>query len=63
MNENKEIENLLIRLSGVSRDITKSVNFSGNITKKQIKERETVIKKLSQKLNLDPEYLTEKLNL
>lgn len=60
--ENREIEDLLIRLSRVSRDMTKSVNASGNMTKKQIKEQEIVVRKLSKKLGLDLEYLDDKLN-
>ncbi|MEB6038210.1 hypothetical protein [Staphylococcus pseudoxylosus] len=60
--ENREIEDLLIRLSRVSRDMTKSVNASGNMTKKQIKEQEIVVRKLSKKLGLDSEYLDDKLN-
>lgn len=60
--ENREIEDLLIRLSRVSRDMTKSVNASGNMTKKQIKEQEIVVRKLSKKLDLDSEYLDDKLN-
>lgn len=63
MNENKEIENLLVRLSNVSRDMTKSVNYgNGSITKKQALEQERTVKKLSQKFELDFDYLMEKLN-
>lgn len=58
---NKELENLLIRLSNVSRDMTKSVNSSGDITKKQIKEQEIVLNKLSKKLGVDKEYIAEEL--
>lgn len=42
--------------------MTKSVNTRGNITKKQIKEQEIVVRKLSSKLDLDSEYLEDKLN-
>lgn len=59
---NREMENLLIRLSNVSRDMTKSVNGRGNITKKQIKEQEIVVNKLSKVLDLDQKYLMEELN-
>lgn len=42
--------------------MTKGVNTRGNITKKQIKEQEIVVRKLSSKLDLDSEYLEDKLN-
>ncbi|WP_373194521.1 hypothetical protein, partial [Mycobacterium marinum] len=57
--ENRELEDLLIRLSNVSRDMTKSVNGRGSITKKQEKEQAIVVKKLSEKLDLDAEDLNE----
>lgn len=60
--ENREIENLLIRLAKVSSDMTKSTNFSGGVTKKQTNEERIVIKKLAKKLNLDAEYLKENIN-
>ena len=60
--ENREIENLLIRLAKVSSDMTKSTNFNGGVTKKQTNEERIVIKKLAKKLNLDAEYLKENIN-
>lgn len=60
--ENREIENLLIRLARVSSDMTKSTNFSGTVTKKQTNEERIVIEKLAKKLNLDAEYLKENMN-
>lgn len=60
--ENREIENLLIRLARVSSDMTKSTNFSGTVTKKQTNEERIVIEKLAKKLNLDAEYLKANMN-
>lgn len=60
--ENKEVENLLIRLARVSSDMTKSTNFSGTVTKKQTNEERIVIEKLAKKLNLDAEYLKANMN-
>lgn len=60
--ENREVENLLIRLAKVSSDMTKSTNFSGTVTKKQTNEERIVIKKLAKKLNLDAEYLKANMN-
>lgn len=63
MNENKEIEELLIRLSKVSSDMTNSVNSNfGAATKKQMLEQERVVRKLSKKLELDEQYLNERLS-
>lgn len=61
--DNREVENLLIRLAKVSSDMTKSANFSGAISKKQMNEERIVIKKLAKKLNLDAEYLKENMNV
>ncbi|WP_432721202.1 hypothetical protein [Staphylococcus shinii] len=60
--DNREVENLLIRLAKVSSDMTKSTNFSGTVTKKQTNEERIVIKKLAKKLNLDAEYLKANMN-
>lgn len=60
--DNREIENLLIRLAKVSSDMTKSTNFSGTVTKKQTNEERIVIEKLAKKLNLDAEYLKANMN-
>lgn len=60
--DNREVEDLLIRLAKVSSDMTKSTNFSGTVTKKQTNEERIVIKKLAKKLNLDAEYLKANMN-
>lgn len=57
-----EVESLLLRLSNVSRDMTKSINSNGSLTKGQIKEQEIVVKKLSKYLDIDQEKLLNRLN-
>lgn len=58
-----EVENLLLRLSKVSSDMTNSINSNfGSITKKQIKEQEVVVKKLSKYLNINQKKLLDRLN-